>query len=236
MKGKDIFVVAHRGFSGKYPENTILSFQKAVELGADFIELDVHETKDGELIVMHDDKVDRTTDGKGYIRDLEYKEISGFDAGRWKGFENVGVPSLDEVFRILEGKIKLFIEVKKASPKKVVELARKYGMERNIVIGSFNLDYVVETRKIAPAVSTALITSDFPANADVLVENGIPLVTMEYHRFHGRRAREFLARGISFGVWTVDDEDDLKKMVEKRIHFITTNRPDILKKILQSAV
>lgn len=231
---KDIFVIAHRGFSKLYPENTLLAFQKAVELNADFIELDVRETIDGEVIVMHDATVDRTTDGKGSVKELTHKQIKKLDAGRWKGeFKDIRVPSLDEVFQVVAGrKIRLLIEIKEASPGKVVELARKHNAEKGLIVGSFNIDYLIETRKTAPAVSTALITAKLPENPDILIENGIQIVDVEYHDLQSGRIKEFLSRGISVAVWTVDDESDMKQLSDTGISFITTNRPDICLKAL----
>ena len=91
---------AHRGFSGKYPENTMLAFQKAIEVGADGIELDVQLTKDGELVIIHDETIDRTTDGKGYVIDYTYEELSKFDASYiYRGkVEFNKIPTLKEYF------------------------------------------------------------------------------------------------------------------------------------------
>lgn len=233
---KNVSVIAHRGLSEQYPENTLLAFQKAVELGVDFIELDVRETIDGEIAVIHDETVDRTTDGKGYVKDLTYEEIRKLDAGKWKGrFEGVKVPALDEVLQVIAGRTKLLIEIKEACPEKIVKLLQKYNMESHVVIGSFNIEYIINTRKISPAVSTAFISGKLPENPDVLVKNGIPIVDVEYHQLRGGRIKEFLSRGISLAAWTVDDENDMKEFVNTDVSFITTNRPDILKKIFRNA-
>jgi glycerophosphoryl diester phosphodiesterase len=228
---RSVLVVAHRGFSKLYPENTLLAFQKAVELGVDFIELDARETMDGEVVVIHDATVDRTTDGKGSVKELTYKKVKKLDAGKWKGeFKDVKVPSLEESLQIIADRTRLFIEIKDASPAKVIKLVRKYNMETGTTIGSFNLDYLIETRKISPVISTTFIAVTFPKNPDFLVENGIQAVSVEYHQLEKNRMKEFLARGISIAVWTVDDEKEIKKLLNTEISFIATNRPDIFKK------
>ena len=232
---KDAFVIAHRGFSEKYPENTMLAFRKAVELGVDFIELDVHETADGELVVIHDDTVDRTTDGKGRVKEMTYREIRELDAGRWKGAENEKVPSLDEVLGFVAGRTRLLIEIKDAHPEKILKLLLKHRMESGVIMASFAVENIIRTRQTAPSVSTALISAAFPENPDILVKNGIPIVEVEYHNLSESGMNEFAMRGVSTGVWTVDDESDMERMLNTDISFITTNRPDVLKKCMAKA-
>lgn len=233
---KNLSIIAHRGFSAKYPENTLLAFQKAVELGVDFIELDVQETADGEVVVIHDKTVDRTTDGKGFVKELKYEEIRKLDAGKWKGrFEALKVPTFDEVLRLVAGRIRLRVEMKMANPEKIIRLLQKHKMESNVTITSFEMGYLIEMRKIAPAVSTAFITAELPRNPDMLVENGIPIMDIEYHQLKDNNIKEFLFRGISLTAWTVDDENDMKELADTCVSFITTNRPDALKKVLHSA-
>lgn len=106
--------VAHRGASGNYPENTLLAFQKALEIGVDEIELDLYFTKDEHLIVMHDSTVDRTTDGTGKIADLTLAEIKTLDVGSWFGehFRGERVPTWDEALDLLQGKVHLNVHLK----------------------------------------------------------------------------------------------------------------------------
>ena len=108
-------IFAHRGFSLQYPENTMTAFRKALEVGADGIEMDARLTLDGQIVIMHDSTIDRTTNGKGKVRDLPLKEILGLDAGIKKGvvFENERVPTLEQVFAELGGKLLLNISFKR---------------------------------------------------------------------------------------------------------------------------
>ncbi len=222
-------VIAHRGFSGLYPENTILAFEKALELGADFIELDVREAKDGEIVVMHDSDVARTTDGEGEVAGLTLGEIKRLDAGKWKGaFKNVRVPSLDETLESVGGKAFLLIEIKKAAPDKVIGLVKKHGMEESVIIGGFNLDHLKKTREIAPRISTALITQNIPESPNILVESGIQMMDIHYRQLKSPRIRAFIDRGIACAAWTVDDPEEMKELIQSGFRFITTNRPDIL--------
>ena len=126
-------VFAHRGYSAKYPENTMAAFKAALKFNVDGIELDVHETKDGALVVIHDEKVNRTTNGKGYVKDYTLKQIKELDAGSWfnKNFKGEKIPTLKEVLQLVKptGKI-VNIELKSniipydGMDLKVVELIR----------------------------------------------------------------------------------------------------------------
>ena len=227
-------IVAHRGYSSVYPENTILSVRKAIELGVDFVEIDVRETKDGKLILMHDEKIDRTTNGKGYVRNLKYSEIKNLDAGKWKGnFKNVKIPTFEEVIMEAKGRVNLMIEIKEASITKVLEIIEKHRVIENIVITSFNLSYLIKTRKKNPAISTALITHTRPQDLSELIRHGIQMVNIEYHHFSEKMLEEFTKRGLLTNIWTVDEEKEMERFISMGVFMITTNYPDRLKKLLQ---
>ncbi len=141
-------VIAHRGFSTKSPENTLAGFQLALELGAAGIELDVHLSKDQHIVVCHDEKVDRTTDGKGLITALTIEELKTLDAGSWYAPNYTGEknPCLSEVLDIVKGSEKVVnIELKNAIidypnlEKEVVTLVQQYDMDDQVIISSFNL-------------------------------------------------------------------------------------------------
>ena len=138
---------AHRGFSGKYPENTMLAFQKAIEVEADGIELDVQLTKDGELVIIHDETIDRTTDGKGYVIDYTYEELSKFDASYiYRGkVEFNKIPTLKEYFELVKDldfitniELKTGINEYLGIEEKVYKLIKEYQLEEKVIISSFN--------------------------------------------------------------------------------------------------
>ncbi len=230
---KNARVIAHRGFSGAYPENTALAVRKAVELQAGCIEIDVRETKDGEIVVIHDETVNRTTGGEGPVKELTFEELKKLDAGKWKGnFENTTVPSLDEILRIVRGRTMLLIEIKEAAPEKIIRIIRRHKMESDVIIGSFAVDYLIQTRIIEPSIPTALIAGTLPAGPDVLVRHGIQIIDIEYRQLKDRRIESFIRSGISCAVWTVDDIGDMKRMLDAGVSFITTNKPDSLIELL----
>lgn len=153
IKNKDFVIVGHRGAAGHAPENTMASFRKAIELGADWIELDVHRSKDGQLIVMHDPTVDRTTNGSGHIQQMTFDELRVLDAGSWFGgqFQGEKVPSLAETIVGINGEVKLLIEIKwpenglyEGLGAQVAREVNKYGAEGWCIIQSFESAYLEE--------------------------------------------------------------------------------------------
>jgi len=228
----NIIIVAHRGFSGIYPENTLLAFQKAVELGVDFIELDIHQTLDKEIVVCHDEKIDRTTDGKGYIKEMNYEEIKKYDAGKWKGYSGEKIPLLKDVFEKFKNKVKILIEIKECDVYELVKLIKEYKIEKSVIVGSFNLEYIKEVRNLFPIISTALISYKVPTNIDQLIKYGIRKLDIEFHNLNKEIVKELVSYGFVINTWTPNTEEELKKVIDYGVQFITTDRPDILKKLI----
>jgi len=153
IENKNFVIVGHRGAAGHAPENTMVSFRKAIELGADWVELDVHRSKDGQLMVMHDATVDRTTNGTGAVSELTFDELRALDAGEWlsKDFEGEKIPSLADAIRGINGEVKLLIEIKwpqeglyEGLGAEVAEEVHKYGAESWCIIQSFEAQYLEE--------------------------------------------------------------------------------------------
>ena len=230
----NVIVVAHRGFSGKYPENTLLAFEKAVEIGADFIELDIHQAKDGNIVVCHDPTIDRTTDGTGFIKDMNYSELRKWDAGSWKGYPGEKIPLLSDVFRKVGDKIKIFIEIKECNVSDLISLINEFKMEKRVVVGSFKFEYIKQVRNLCGEICTALISSRVPQNLEQLIKDGIRQLSLEYHRIDKEIVKELIGRGFVVNVWEPDSEDDLSKVLDFGVQFITTNRPDLLREIIQN--
>jgi glycerophosphoryl diester phosphodiesterase len=162
MKG--MISVAHRGASGFAPENTQSAFQKALDLGADFLECDVHLSKDGELIIMHDDKVDRTTNGIGFVKDYTLAELKELDAGGkfHASFAGEQIITLDEFLDEFYGRVGLLIEIKKpvmypGIEEKVVALLKEYKDLRSIVVQSFDVESMRKIDMLLPELEIAVL-------------------------------------------------------------------------------
>jgi glycerophosphoryl diester phosphodiesterase len=154
-------IFAHRGYSASFAENTMEAFVEAAKAGADGLELDVQLTKDGELVVIHDEKVDRTTSGNGFVKDFLYKEIRKLNANK-KGIKKEPIPALAEVLELLKtNKMLCNIELKnglipyEGMEEKVIQLVRTYGLMDRIIISSFNHYSIVYSYRLAPEIETA---------------------------------------------------------------------------------
>ncbi|MDR7072646.1 glycerophosphodiester phosphodiesterase [Fictibacillus barbaricus] len=163
------YIFAHRGSSKDCPENTMAAFKKAFEDGADGIELDVQLTKDGVPVIIHDEKIDRTTNQKGYIADYTYEELLNIDAGSWfsKAFQNEHIPSLEMLLQwIAPLPLLLNVELKNNEieydglEEKTLDLLHRYGMEKRTVLSSFNHYSLIKIRKLNPYIETAPLYSD----------------------------------------------------------------------------
>jgi glycerophosphoryl diester phosphodiesterase len=154
--------IGHRGAAGYCPENTIASFKKALELGADYLELDIQMTKDGELVVIHDTTVNRTTNGKGRVKDLTLREIQSLDAGSWfhSNFAGEKIPALSEVFDEFAGKIGFLLELKKPSlypqmEERTADELKKRNLafgDKQIIVQSFDCDSLKRFHQLIPSI------------------------------------------------------------------------------------
>lgn len=170
-------IYGHRGAKGMYPENSLLSFEKAIEQGVEGLELDVHMTKDGEIVVIHDENLERTTDGSGYIKDMTLEEIKQFSVGarsKYGHFLNYDeevwsaerVPTLIEVLELLKQyPIELNIEIKTTMEKydgieeKVLSIVKENGGNRKVIYSSFHLPTILRIKKLSPEAKIALLLS-----------------------------------------------------------------------------
>jgi glycerophosphoryl diester phosphodiesterase len=235
-------VTAHRGFSKKAPENTLYAFEKALESGADYIELDVQLTKDGQLVVFHDEKLDRVTDGKGKLTEHTYDELQQLSAGSWFGkdgeFDDAKIPLLSEVFDLIDHDIMLNIEIKNRgdamlTAEKTVELIKEYDFEDSCYVTSFSYAAIKRVKKLDPEIKTGLIANVATTTAftqlkyiDALSLNHLLVNQAVVNNAHQNGKRVF--------VWTVDSKSEMQKMMSMGVDNIITNRPDKAAEVVYS--
>ena len=234
---KSTLIVAHRGLSSLYPENTLISFKEAVRLGVDMIELDVHQTKDKKLVVIHDDILDRTTEGHGRVCELTLSEIKKYSAGKWfsTSFKKERVPTLKEVFELIKKRTKLLIEIKQPGiEKKLVNLIQQYDMTDNVICGSFYLKSVAKVKKLNPSIPVAFITGSLKVEQikDLLIRN-INMIDIEFHNLTLDLLRKCHSYGFVVNAWNIDEEKDMKKFLEIGVDAICTNYPQRLKMLMR---
>lgn len=237
-------IVAHRGFSYSYPENTMLAFAKAVEAGCDGIELDVQLTRDNEIVVIHDEKIDRTTNGTGLVRDYTLEELRRFDAhGKFKPgeFETQAIPTLREYFTFMKDKKQFTnIELKNSvfrfegMEKKVVDMVLEFGLEDRIQFSSFNHYSMKLCKELIPSIPVGLLTSSWIVNPGAYGKSvGADFINAIYSSFLPETFAEITAAGLGCNAWTVDDPNHMKGFMEMGISSVITNRVDLALEIAQ---
>ncbi len=251
-----VLVIAHRGGAGLWPENTLYAFRQAVALGVDVLEMDVQITKDGQIVVLHDSTVDRTTNGTGAVGDLTLAELRRLDAGyMWTAdngrsfpFRGCGltIPTLAEVFAALP-KTLMNIEIKPSGPSvaaSLTQLIGDHGMAERVLVASFDVGILREFRRLCPEAATAAAE----AEVRTLYTLGLlrlgrtycpPAKAVQVPEHHGSRrvvTPRFIAtvreRNMEVHVWTVNQIDDMRRMVERGVDGIVTDYPDRLLAVL----
>lgn len=223
---KQPLIIAHRGFSGRYPENTRTAIRAALAVGVDFVEIDVHETRDGELIVFHDYRLNRMCGVHGRVRDKTLAAIKQL---------HPRAPTLAEVLRVCRGRARVLVEIKRADPRKVAALITKLRMEREVIVFSLSVPRMKAFADAAPRiVRFGLIARhlrpSLHAFRSTLHVNGLglsrrlvtsPRIVWDIHR-----------RGWKLFVWTVNRKSEMEKFARWGVDGLITNRPDRTKSCL----
>jgi len=233
--------VAHRGASRYAPENTLIAFRLALEHGAPAVECDIQRTRDGHLVVIHDQIVDRTTDGRGAVGDHDLEDLRRLDAGRWFSPEFAGerVPLLDEVLGLVRGHTLLALEIKNSPvfyegiEQQVVNAVRSRGMEEDVLLISFDHKILQNVRAVAPELATGILyaarLADAPgaaraAHADALC--------VEWGFLTGDVMAQAREANLGVVVWTVDDERILRRCEAMGVDGIISNDTRLLQRLL----
>jgi glycerophosphoryl diester phosphodiesterase len=230
-------VTAHRGYSGLYPENTMLAFRKAAEAAADEIEMDVQLTKDGTVVIIHDETVDRVTGARGFIRDFTFEELQKLDASFLYGgkFGFNPIPSLDEYFAwVKDTGIVTNIELKNSVyyyeglEEKTLALIKKHGLEKRILFSSFNHVSLLKCKKLNPAIPCGVLTGKHIGNAGYYIQScGLDFYHPDIALLDDEIVADCKAHGIDLNVWTVNDMAGLLKIEAWGCRGIITNYPDV---------
>jgi len=231
-------IAAHRGFSGVYPENTMLAFEKAAEAGADEIELDVQLSKDGQVVIFHDESLDRLTGHRGWVRDLRFNELEKLNAagevhGNKYGFNPI--PSLGQYFAwVKKTDIVTNIELKNSRyyyeglEEKTISLIAEYGLEDRVFFSSFCHVSLVKCKKLNPRIRCGVLTGTPINNAGFYVRgNGLDFYHPEIKSLNDDIVENCKKNGVGINVWTVDDMAGLLKTHMWDCRGIITNFPDV---------
>ncbi len=213
-------VVAHRGASFLEPENTIKAIEKAVKIGADFVEVDVRMSKDNKLVIMHDPDVNRTTDGNGFVKDYTLQELKKLDAGKGET-----IPTLDEVISCVKDRVGLVIEIKEPGTEgKILEKIDENNLE-NVILTSFYHKSIKNARKMNPSVDAGIIFTGQPVDVKQMASNASANIIFPSYRYMNEdMVKQAKNKGISVYPWTIDEPEILKKFVEMGADGIVTNK------------
>ena len=251
-------VIAHQGGEGLRPSNTLIAFENAVDLGVDVLEMDVHSTSDGTLVLIHDDTVDRTTDGSGRVKELTLAELQQLDAGDYwtpddgatypyRG-QGVRIPTLEEIVTAFP-EMKYNIEIKQVDPSIAVplcKLLRHYGLTDRALVASFHPTAMNEFRAACPEVATSMVEDEirpfFILNTVFLgalysppgTAFQVPEYSGNLHVLTPRFVRGAQRNNVAVHPWTIDDPADMARFLDMGVDGIITDRPDLMLELLRT--
>jgi glycerophosphoryl diester phosphodiesterase len=243
-------VIAHAG-SELYPTDTLFALQRYAEMDVDVLEMDIHMTQDGVIVLLHDHTVDRTTDGSGDIREMTFAQTQSLDAGyNWTEdgetfpYRGIGItiPALEEVFQTFPG-YPMIIEIKQSEPslsKPFCELIKEYRMEQSVIVPSFRTEAMDEFRQVCPGVATAASEDEV---RDFVIRNFLFLSTtvdLNYVALQVPESRDNIPvvtpwllwaaqrRNLQVHIWTINQPDDMLRFIDMGVDGIMTDRTDLL--------
>lgn len=248
---KKPIIIAHRGFSSQYPENTLVSVKKAIDAGCDSVEIDVHQTRDERIVVIHDDSIKRTTKGKGEVLDLDYDTLQKYDAGSWFDvkFKNEYVPSLEEIMEVIAGQVNIIIDIKYGSERypnferNLVNIINHYEDVADIIVSSYKITVLSKLNNYNSDLQLAKLISPgemwrtlFDSNLRKFgnkldfIKEILPHYTFINAGFISwARDREF-----KIFPYTVNDERTMRNLIERGVDGIITDSPDKLYELLKN--
>jgi len=205
--------IAHRGYSELYPENTLPAFEKAIEAGADMIELDIHLSKDGELVVIHDDAIDRTSDGTGMVTGMTLAELRRFSYhNKMPGFGVVAIPTLEEVIDLIGDRALLNVEIKNCPirhpgiEQKLIALLDQKRFRERVVVSSFDHFALAEMKRIAPDIKTGMLyAAVWVKFTDEVEALGVTSIHPSLNAVEAGQLAWAKGRGIKVYVWVARD-------------------------------
>ncbi|KGR76119.1 glycerophosphodiester phosphodiesterase [Ureibacillus sinduriensis] len=229
-------IYAHRGYSAKYPENTLAAFQAAADLPIDGVEFDVHLTKDGQVVVIHDESINRTSNGVGYVKDMTLPELREFDYGSWfdEEFAGAEIPTLAEALEVFRAtNLRVNIELKSdifAYPgleELVIQEVEALEMTDQVVISSFDHEAVARIARLAPNVENAALFVNTVLDVASYQEK-IPAKALHVFLPSAVRqpVREAIEKGSIVRVWTVNEEEHAALLIGTGVEALFTDEPE----------
>ena len=225
-----IEVIGHRGAAGLEPENTLRSVRRAIELGVDRVEIDVRVSKDGRLVIMHDETVDRTTNGHGYVSELTFDELRSLDAGMGEK-----IPTLEEILRFTMGKAKLEIELKvPEATEPTIQLVEELNAEKNVIVISFIHELLERVHDLNPNIRTGALFFEVPKD---ILQRALKVhagsIHVYYRNVNSDLVKEAHKSGLEIAVWNPNRIEEMREMIGLGVDAIGSDRPDVLIRLLR---
>jgi len=219
MKNRPL-IIAHRGWSSRFTENTLPAIRAALDLGVDFIETDVHETRDGEIVVFHDYRLHRLCGVRGWLRNKTWPELKEL---------NPNIPTLAEVLRVCRGKARVLIEIKRAEPRKVAAVIEKCGMQRKVIVFSLSIPRMKQFAQANPDIPRfGLVARRLRSSLhDLRSSAAVQGLGLSRHLVRSRAVVERIHRkGWKLFVWTVNRPAEMRRLISWGVDGLITNHPD----------
>jgi glycerophosphoryl diester phosphodiesterase len=229
-----MLVIAHRGASAVEPENTLRAFARAIEMGAEMIELDLHCTRDGQVVVIHDDDLSHTTNARGRVSQLSLDEVRRADAGRGER-----VPTLKETLELTRGRVPLYLEIKAPeAAEETLRLVREFGCENEVLLASFDLELMRRLGNEVKDMEIGVILGTPSLNPVTRWREAFPWLALRHFPYQtlcmqvkmcsARLARHIKQQGKKLYVWTANSQADYARMIARHVDGIVTDMPDRL--------
>lgn len=233
---------AHRGASGYYPENTMIAFEKAIELGCDGVETDVQMTSDGELVLIHDEMVNRTTNGNGFVKDYNLKDLRKLNAGKWfnSKYKHTKIPTVEELILLaLDKNIRINFEIKTGIvmypniEEKLISCVMKHNMQDKVILSSFNHYSMIKSKEITKEIKTGLLYMEGLYKPEVYCKFvGADALHPFFYAVNSDMVKAAKTEGFQINPFTVNEEIYMMNLILCGVDGIITNYPDKLKKLL----
>lgn len=237
-----ILNIAHRGLSGLYPENTVLAFEKALALNVNAMETDVQLSKDGKMMIFHDEDLSRMTGEEGMLTDRTFAELRELDAsGKYRGrFGRCVIPTLDEYLELVsERDMITYLELKTGIipydiEEKVRDALRRHGMQDKVYVYSANHFSVMKFRKLAPEIKIAFPFDNWIFHCgDYSAKYGAEAMVPYYLMLTPELVAEIKGHGILLTPWTVDEPGEMRRMLDLGVDGLMTNRADLFSEVIK---
>ena len=245
LKTKEVMIIGHRGAAGLAPENTLSAMEAGIQSHADMLELDVRQSKDSVLVIMHDATVNRTTNGRGKVKDLTYAELLKLSAGEKfsKKYSEEKIPNLDEILRLIDGRCQLMIEIKRGDSfypeilERTIKTIKSHHAESWCIINSFHSDILAQSKKICPEIKICktiigkipwlpIYFDKGPRIASLRRYQSYDMLNYMYKFGNKKFIQSMQSMNVKVFAWTVNKAELFEKLKNKGVDGIITNYPN----------